>query len=53
VKKIYKGGRVERIDVCAVYGKARLKHVLSWLGYPHMNTSAVERHKGTSHDLAC
>jgi hypothetical protein len=48
VKKIYKGGRVERIDVRAVYGKARLKHVLSLLGYPHMNTSAVERHKGTS-----
>lgn len=48
VKKIYKGGRVERIDVRALYGKARLKHVLSVLGYQHINTSAVERHNGTS-----
>jgi IS1 family transposase len=48
VKKIYKGGRVERIDVRAVYGTARLKHVLSLLGYQHMNTRVVERHNGTS-----
>jgi hypothetical protein len=48
VKKIYKGGRVERVDVRALYGKARLKRVLSLLGYQHINTSVVERHNGTS-----
>jgi IS1 family transposase len=48
VKKIYKGGRVERIEVRALYGKARLTHVLSLLGYQHINTSVVERHNGTS-----
>ena len=32
----------------ALYGKTRLKHVLSLLGYKHINTSVVERHNGTS-----
>ena len=32
----------------ALYGKARLKHVLSLLGYKSINTSVVERHNGTS-----
>jgi len=29
VKKYYQQGRVERIEVRALYGKARLKHILS------------------------
>lgn len=48
VKKIYKGNRVERVEVRAVRGKARLMHVLYLPGYKYMNTSAVERHNGTS-----
>jgi IS1 family transposase len=48
VKKQYKGSRVERVEVRALYGKARLKHVLSLLGYTQINTSVVERHNGTS-----
>jgi IS1 family transposase len=48
VKKHDQRGRVARIEVRALYGKARLKHVLSLLGYTHINTSVVERHNGTS-----
>jgi hypothetical protein len=48
VKKQYKGRRIERVEVRAIYGKARLKHVLSLLGYKQINTSVVERHNGTS-----
>jgi IS1 family transposase len=48
VKKRYKGSRVERVEVRAVQGKARLAHVLSLLGYKQINTSVVERHNGTS-----
>jgi hypothetical protein len=48
VQKIYKGRRVERVEVRAVYGKARLQHVLSLRGYKVINTSVVERHNGTS-----
>jgi IS1 family transposase len=48
VKKIYKKGRVERVDVRAIRGKARLNHVLYLLGYKQINTSVVERHNGTS-----
>jgi IS1 family transposase len=48
VKKHYQKGRVERIEVRALYGKARLKHVLYLLGYNVINTSVVERHNGTS-----
>jgi IS1 family transposase len=48
VKKHSQRGRVERIEVRALYGKAQLQHVLSLLGYKHINTSVVERHKGTS-----
>jgi hypothetical protein len=48
VKKHYRKGRVERIEVRALYGKARLKHVLALLGYRHINTSVVEQHNGTS-----
>src|SRR5262249_30624447 len=48
VHKIYKGSRVERVEVRAVHGKARLKHVLYLLGYKVINTSVVERHNGTS-----
>ena len=31
-----------------MHGKARLEHVLYLLGYKQINTSVVERHKGTS-----
>jgi IS1 family transposase len=48
VKKCYKGGRVDRVAVRAVHGKARLAHVLSLLGYTQINTRVVERHNGTS-----
>src|SRR5262249_10751549 len=48
VKKHYKGRGVERVEVRGVHGKARLKHVLYLLGYKVINTSAVERHNGTS-----
>jgi IS1 family transposase len=48
VHKIYKGSRVERVEVRAVHGKARLQHVLYLLGYKAINTSGVERHNGTS-----
>ena len=48
VKKHYRKGRVERIAVRALYGKARLQHVLALLGYRPINTSVVERHNGTS-----
>ena len=48
VKKIYKGRRVECVEVRAVHGKAQLTHVLYLLGYKHINTSVVERHNGTS-----
>ena len=48
VKKQYKGHRVERVEVRALYGKARLQHVLSLLGYKQINTSVIERHNGTS-----
>ena len=43
-----KGRRVERVEVRALYGKARLKHVWYLLGYKQMNTSVIERHNGTS-----
>jgi IS1 family transposase len=46
VKKIYKGSRIEAIEVRAMAGKARLTHVLSLLGYQHITTSVVERHNG-------
>jgi len=48
VKKQYKGRGIERVDVRVVHGKARLKHVLYLRGYTVINTSAVERHNGTS-----
>jgi IS1 family transposase len=48
VKKQYKGRRVERVEVRALYGKARLQHVLALLGYKQINTSVIERHNGTS-----
>lgn len=48
VKKIYPQGHVERVDVRVIRGKARLQHVLYFLGYKQINTSVVERHNGTS-----
>jgi hypothetical protein len=47
VKNPYKGSRVERVEVRAVQGKARLEHVLSLLGYKRINTSVV----ATTHTL--
>jgi hypothetical protein len=48
VKKSYKGGRVDGVEVRAVHGKARLAHGLYLLGDKQINTSVVERHNGTS-----
>jgi IS1 family transposase len=48
VHKQYKGNRVERVEVRALYGKARLQHVLALLGYKQINTSVIERQNGTS-----
>src|SRR5262245_47169790 len=48
VKKQYKGRGIERVEVRVVHGKARLQHVLYLLGSTVINTSAVERHNGTS-----
>jgi hypothetical protein len=48
VKKVYTGKRVKRVEIRVIHGKARLKHVLSLLGYQQINTSVVERHNGTS-----
>lgn len=48
VKKRYRGGRVEGVEVRVVHGKVRLEHVLYLLGYKQINTSVVERHNGTS-----
>jgi IS1 family transposase len=48
VKKHSQRGRVERSDVRALSGKARLQHVLSLRGSTPINTSVVERHNGTS-----
>jgi IS1 family transposase len=48
VKKQYKGRGIERVEVRVVHGKARLQYVLYLLGYTVINTSAVERHNGTS-----
>jgi IS1 family transposase len=48
VKKQYKGRGIERVEVRVLYGKARLQHVLSLLGYKQINTSVIERHNGTS-----
>jgi hypothetical protein len=45
---MYKGNRVERVEVNVIHDKARLAHVLSLLGYKQINTSVVERHNGTS-----
>jgi hypothetical protein len=48
VQKIYQGHRIERVEVRAVYGTARRQHVLTFLGYQHINTRVVERQNGTS-----
>ena len=48
VQKQYKGRGIEQVEVRALYGKARLKHVLTLLGYKQINTSVIERHNGTS-----
>ncbi len=48
VKKVYKRGRVDGVEVRVVHGKTKLKHVLYLLGYKQINTSVVERHNGRS-----
>ena len=48
VQKVYTGKRVERVEIRVIHSKARLKHVLSLLGYKQIHTSVVERHNGTS-----
>ena len=47
VQKQYQRRCVERIAMRTVYGKARLNHVLSLLGYRYINTGGVGRHNGT------
>jgi IS1 family transposase len=47
VKKQYKGRGIKRVEVRGLYGKARLQHVLTLLGYKQINTSVIERHNGT------
>ena len=39
---------MERVEIRALYGKARLKHVLTLLGYKQINTSVIALHNGTS-----
>jgi hypothetical protein len=46
VKKHDKGRGIDRVEVRALYGKARLQHVVYLLGYKVVNTSVVERHNG-------
>src|SRR5262249_37325764 len=46
VKKHYQKGRGERIEVRALYGKARLEHVFYLLGYNVINKRVVERQDG-------
>jgi IS1 family transposase len=48
VKKHYKGRGIKRVEVRVLYGKARLKHVLTLLGYKQISTNVVERQNGTS-----
>jgi serine acetyltransferase len=43
MKKIDTGGRGERIDVRALSGKTRLKHLLSLPGYQHMKGSCMQK----------
>jgi len=47
VQKQYQGKRIERVEVRALYGKARLQHVLALLGYKQINPRVVEWHNGT------
>ena len=47
-KSTIRGGGSNGVEVRALYGTARLKHILTLLGYKHINTSGVERHNGTS-----
>jgi hypothetical protein len=47
-EKQYTGRGSERVDGRVVPGQARLQHILYHLGYQGMNTSAIERHNGTS-----
>ena len=48
MKKHDQGRGIERVDIRALYGQARLKHVLALLGSKQSNPSVVERHNGTS-----
>ena len=48
VKKRYQGRRGEGVELRVLHGKAHLEYVLHVLGYTQINTSAVERHNGTS-----
>ena len=41
------------MEVRAIYGQARLQHVLSLLGYKQINTSVIERLAGAEADSQC
>lgn len=48
VKKQYQGHRVVGVAIRPVFGKGKLAIRLASLGYRTVNTSAIERHNGTS-----
>jgi IS1 family transposase len=48
VKKVYRGRRVEGVEIRPVFGKAKLAATLKRLGFKQVNTSAIERHNNTS-----
>lgn len=48
VKKHYRGKRVEWIEIRPIFGKVKLAATLKKLGFRQVNTSAIERHNGTS-----
>jgi IS1 family transposase len=48
VKKVYRGKRVERVEIRPIFGKVKLAASLKKLGFKQVNTSAIERHHGTS-----
>jgi IS1 family transposase len=48
VQKHYRGKRVEWVEIRPVFGKVKLAAALKKLGFKQVNTSAIERHNGTS-----
>jgi len=48
VKRIYRGKGVERVEIRPIFDKVKLAATLKKLGFRQVNTSAIERHNGTS-----